>query len=110
LNFSVYDGWWREGYNGQNGWAIGKDEDYDNPDQQDEDDAESLYDTLETEIIPLYYQERSSDGLPAEWIGRMKESIRTLAPQFNMRRMVKEYVERMYLPAIRQCEPTDKED
>jgi starch phosphorylase len=100
LNFSVLDGWWREGYNGQNGWAIGKDVDYDNPDMQDEADAESLYDILENEIIPLYYQERSSDGLPGDWIARVKESIRTLAPQFSMRRMLKEYVERMYLPAM----------
>jgi starch phosphorylase len=102
LNFSVYDGWWREGYNGQNGWAIGKDVDYDNPDLQDEADAESLYDILENEIIPLYYQERSADGLPGEWIGRMKESIRTLAPQFGMHRMVKEYVDRLYLPAMQK--------
>lgn len=105
LNFSVYDGWWREGYNGQNGWAIGRDTDYDNPDLQDEADAESLYDILENEIIPLYYQERSSDGLPGEWIGRVKESIRTLAPQFSMRRMVKEYTERLYLPALQKRDP-----
>jgi glycogen phosphorylase len=102
LNFSVYDGWWREGYNGQNGWAIGKDFDYDNPDLQDEADAESLYDILENDIIPLYYEERSADGLPGEWIGRMKESIRTLAPQFGMHRMVKEYVDRLYLPAMQK--------
>jgi starch phosphorylase len=104
LNFSVLDGWWREGYNGQNGWAIGKDVDYDNPELQDEVDSESLYDTLENEIIPLYYQVRSSDGLPGDWIARVKESIRTISPQFCMRRMVKEYVERMYLPAL---EPRD---
>lgn len=101
LNFSVLDGWWREGYNGKNGWAIGEDVDIEDSEQQDEADAESLYDTLENEIIPLYYQERSSDGLPGEWLGRMKESIRTLAPQFSMRRMVLDYVERMYLPAMR---------
>lgn len=100
LNFSVLDGWWREGYNGQNGWAIGRDLDYDNADQQDEADAESLYDVLENEIIPLYYQERSSDGLPGDWIVRVKEAIRTLAPQFSTRRMVKEYLERFYIPAM----------
>jgi glycogen phosphorylase len=99
LNFSVLDGWWREGYNGKNGWAIGKDIDYDNPDLQDEADAENLYDILENEIIPLFYQLRSSDGLPSEWIGRVKESIRTLAPQFSMRRMVLDYVEHLYKPA-----------
>jgi glycogen phosphorylase len=100
LNFSVLDGWWREGYNGQNGWAIGRDMDYDNPEHQDEVDSESLYDILENEIIPLYYQIRSSDNLPGDWIFKVKESIRTLAPQFSMRRMVKEYVEDMYLCAI----------
>jgi starch phosphorylase len=56
LNFSVLDGWWREGFNGSNGWAIGNDEDYDDPNKQDEVDAASLYNTLENEIIPLYYQ------------------------------------------------------
>jgi starch phosphorylase len=100
LNFSVLDGWWREGYNGQNGWAIGKDVDYDNPDIQDAEDAASLYDILENEIVPLYYQSRSSDGLPGEWLSRMKESIRTIGPQFSMRRMVKEYVDHLYLPAM----------
>jgi starch phosphorylase len=100
LNFSVLDGWWREGYNGKNGWAIGDDSDYNNEALQDEADAESLYDTLENEIIPLYYQERSSDGLPGEWLAMVKESIRTLAPQFSMRRTVKEYTERMYMLAM----------
>ncbi len=99
LNFSVLDGWWREGYNGENGWAIGRDTDYDDPELQDETDAESLFDILENEIVPLYYRVRSSDGLPADWIARVKESIRTLSPQFSMRRMVVDYVERLYLPA-----------
>jgi glycogen phosphorylase len=100
LNFSVLDGWWREGYNCQNGWAIGKDIDYENADLQDADDAESLYDILENEIVPLYYQLRSSDGLPSEWIARVKESIRINGPQFSMRRMVREYLDRLYLPAM----------
>jgi starch phosphorylase len=108
LNFSAYDGWWREGYNGQNGWAIGKDIDYLNPDLQDKEDAESLYDILENEIVPLYYQLRSSDGLPGEWIGRMKQSIRTIGPQFSMRRMVKEYIERLYLPAMQEYSVPEK--
>lgn len=102
LNFSVLDGWWREGYNGKNGWAIGSDVDYADPEEQDEADAESLYDTLENEIIPLYYRVTSSDGIPIEWLARMKESIRTLAPHFCTRRMVKEYLERMYLPAMQK--------
>lgn len=100
LNFSVYDGWWREGYNGLNGWAIGKDADSQDPELQDKRDAQSLYDILENEIVPLYYQDRSLEGLPGEWLLRMKESIRTLAPQFSTRRMVREYVETMYIPAM----------
>ena len=100
LNFSVMDGWWREGYNGQNGWAIGSDTDVENQDLQDEQDAISLLDTLENEIVPLYYQIRSSDNLPGEWINRMKESIISLSPRFGMTRMVKEYLDDYYLPAI----------
>ncbi|RPJ37406.1 MAG: alpha-glucan family phosphorylase, partial [Chloroflexi bacterium] len=68
LNFSVLDGWFREGYNGKNGWAIGTDHEYSDPNQQDEFNAKSLYETLENEIIPLYYHKREIDGLPNEWI------------------------------------------
>ncbi|MCJ7694754.1 MAG: alpha-glucan family phosphorylase [Anaerolineaceae bacterium] len=100
LNFSVLDGWWREGFNGQNGWAIGDETEYATEEEQDEADALSLYETLENEIIPLYYQQRSADGLPADWLAKVKESIRTLAPQFSMRRMVKEYMTNYYVPAI----------
>jgi len=99
LNFSVLDGWWREGYNGNNGWAIGDDSDYSDPNQQDDADANSLYDTLENEIIPMYYDERSADNLPVEWIAREKECIRTLVPQFCTRRMVKEYMTELYFPS-----------
>jgi starch phosphorylase len=100
LNFSVYDGWWREGFNGKNGWAIGQDMDFADPNQQDDMDALSLYNTLENEIIPLYYTSRSADGMPNEWIARMKESMRTLIPQFSTRRMLKEYINNAYLPAM----------
>jgi starch phosphorylase len=101
LNFSILDGWWREGYNGRNGWAIGEDvQETTNPQEQDAKDALSLYDTLEKEIIPLYYEQRSADNLPSEWIARIKENIRTLAGQFSTRRMLMEYMGRMYEPAI----------
>ncbi len=100
INCSVLDGWWREAYNGENGWAIGEDRDYDDPEAQDAADAESLYRLLEEEIVPLYYLKRSADGLPGEWLGMMKRSIRTIAPRFSMRRMVKEYIREMYLPAM----------
>jgi len=104
LNLSVLDGWWREAFNGRNGWAIGEDKDLDDPAAQDEADAESLYQALEHEIIPLYYLARSADNLPTQWISRVKESIRTLAPRFCMRRMLKEYVADMYLPALPKTE------
>lgn len=101
LNFSVLDGWWREGYNGKNGWAIGEDLDSaDDIEKQDAADALSLYETLENEIVPLYYEHRSADNLPGEWIARIKENIRSIAGQFSMRRMVKEYMTNMYEPAI----------
>lgn len=108
LNFSILDGWWREGYNGRNGWPIGSDIDYDDPEVQDRMDAQSLYETLENEIIPLYYKRKTEDGLPVEWIDLMKESIRTLAPQFSMRRMVKEYCQELYIPAMNHVEPVQQ--
>ncbi len=101
LNFSVLDGWWREGFNGDNGWAIGDDTEFTDTNLQDEADAESLYDTLENSIVPLYYTARTADGMPVDWIAKIKESIRTLMPQFTMRRMLKEYVTQMYLPAMK---------
>jgi starch phosphorylase len=100
LNFSVLDGWWREAFNGRNGWAIGEDREPAAPEIQDPADAENLYSTLENDIIPLYY-ERDQNGIPREWLERIKESIRTVTPQFSTRRMLKEYVERLYVPALR---------
>ena len=99
LNFSILDGWWIEGYNGENGFAIG-DEDRDasaseTDDSDDARDAESMYSTLENQIIPAFYGIDDS-GLPADWIRRMKNSIATLAPQFSSDRMVAEYVKRIY--------------
>ena len=96
LNFSVLDGWWQEGFNGDNGWAIGDETDYATPEEQDAKDAASLYDTLENQIVPLYYENGLGEMSPG-WVKKMKESIATLAPQFSTRRMVKQYVEEMYL-------------
>ena len=96
----VLDGWWREGFNGSNGWAIGDDREYANDEEQDAAEAGSLYTTLEKEILPLYYENRSPEDMPLEWIGRMKQSIRTLAPLFGTRRMLKEYAQDMYLAAM----------
>ncbi len=100
LNFSILDGWWRESFNGRNGWAIGEDKEQVSSDIQDKADADSLYNTLENEIIPAFY-DRDVDNIPHAWLARVKESIRTVAPQFSTRRMVKEYVEKLYLPALK---------
>ncbi|MEX2143134.1 MAG: alpha-glucan family phosphorylase [Anaerolineales bacterium] len=102
LNFSILDGWWREGYNGNNGWVIGQDADHLDPREQDEKDAASLYDVLENKIIPLYYDERTPHRASEAWLAMVKESIRSLAPRFSARRMVKEYLNDMYLPAMEQ--------
>jgi starch phosphorylase len=101
LNFSVLDGWWREGFNGQNGWAIGRDMEYANAEEQDAEDAQSLYDTLEKKIVPLYY-ERNQHKIPVEWLKLVREDLRTLVPQFSLRRMLKEYTNDFYLPAMRK--------
>jgi starch phosphorylase len=111
LNFSILDGWWREGFNGQNGWAIGEDRDFEDEQAQDEAEAESLYTILENEIIPLYYNHRAPGALPNEWLRMVKESIRTLAPRFSMRRMLKEYMTDLYLPALQSdAQLTKKEN
>jgi starch phosphorylase len=104
LNFSILDGWWREGYNGKNGWVIGEDEELPDPAAQDERDANSLYEVLEDKIIPLYYDDRTPNQASAAWLAMVKESIRSLAPRFSARRMLKEYIQRMYLPAMEQGE------
>ncbi len=96
LNFSVLDGWWREGFNGNNGWSIGEEREYVDQNAQDDADARSLYDTLENEIVPLYYESRSADNLPHGWLEKVKESIRTMAPQFSTRRMLTEYLGQAY--------------
>lgn len=106
-NCSILDGWWNEGYNGKNGWAIGEEREYHDQNAQDEADSISLYTQLEDEIIPTYF-DRDADGLPHRWLAVMKEAIRTCAPAFSMRRMVKEYTRRFYVPAIQlsqQIEP-----
>jgi glycogen phosphorylase len=99
LNFSVLDGWWREAYNGRNGWAIGRDGEAISQEAQDEEDAEDLYQKLESEIIPLYYA-RDPKEVSHGWLRLIKESMKTIIPRFSTRRMVKEYVDRLYVPAV----------
>jgi starch phosphorylase len=96
LHLSVRDGWWHEGYNGANGWAIGDSLETSSPDKEDEADAQALYRLLEQEIVPLYY-ERDRAGVPHGWIRIVKEAIRSVVPIFCTRRMLKEYTERIYL-------------
>jgi len=98
LNLSTLDGWWEEAYLPEVGWAIGRGETYDNPDYQDQVEAEALYDLLERDVVPTFY-ERGADGLPRRWITRMKASIGALCHYFNTHRMVGEYTTRFYLPA-----------
>ena len=99
MNLSVLDGWWKEGYNGANGWGIEPLVGNQDIQAQDEHDAQQLYRILEQEAIPLYYQ-RDLDGIPRGWLQLMKESLRTNAPRFCTKRMVKEYVDTMYAPAM----------
>ncbi|MGD0094305.1 MAG: alpha-glucan family phosphorylase, partial [Planctomycetota bacterium] len=98
LNCSILDGWWCEGTDGQNGWTIGRGEEYTDLEYQDEVESHALYDLLEKRIIPLFYQ-RGSDDLPREWIRRMKRAIHTAATLFSTNRMVREYFEKSYAPA-----------
>lgn len=98
LNFSVMDGWWAEAYRPGLGWAIGRDRADDDPEVQDAIDAESIYDLLEQEVVPAFY-DRDADGVPARWVAWMKRSTSALAPVFNTNRMVSEYAERAYAPA-----------
>jgi starch phosphorylase len=99
LNASVLDGWWDEGYHPSLGWAIGNGEQYppEGEELQDAIEAEALYDLLETDILPAFY-DRGRDGLPREWIAMMKRSIKTLAARFSTDRMLREYTEHYYVP------------
>ena len=102
LNLSVLDGWWPEGYSSGTGWTIGWGEEYDDHDYQDAVEGHLLYDTLEREVIPLFYK-RDADGLPREWIKDIKTTLKRLGYAFSSNRMVAEYTERFYLDADRDC-------
>src|SRR3954465_10075299 len=100
INLGVLDGWWREGYNSSNGWAIGAEIDNGSNEFQNEVDRSSLYQLLENQIVPLYYAK--PDGkLPLAWLQLMRDSIRSVTPVFNTQRMVKEYTEQLYVHAAR---------
>ena len=98
LNLSVLDGWWAEAFDGLNGFAIGMGEQHSIPEVQDARDGVSLMEALRSTVIPLYYA-RDRDGLPRQWIGRMKRAIRTLGWRFSADRMVIDYVRHTYRAA-----------
>jgi len=98
LNLSILDGWWAEAYDGANGFAISKGTSHVNEQVTDARDAQSLYEVLEKQVVPLYY-DRDIDGLPRFWIKRMMNSISSLAWRFSAHRMVADYVQLAYLPA-----------
>jgi starch phosphorylase len=101
LNLSILDGWWDEAYQPGLGWAIGSGEEYADQEYQDRIEAGSLYELLERDVVPLFY-DCSGDGLPRGWIAMMKRSMQALCPVFNTNRMVQQYVETAYLPAREQ--------
>ncbi len=98
LNLSVIDGWWAEAYEPGLGWAIGRGEEYDDVELQDQLEASALYDVLEHEIVPLFY-DRGPDGLPRRWISRVKNAMEAFCPRFNTTRLVQDYLREFYLPA-----------
>jgi starch phosphorylase len=98
VNLSVLDGWWDEGYTGDNGWAIGGRETNPDDGEQDQADSKDLYRLLEEEVVPLYYR-RNEDDVPDGWTAQMRRSIATTIWRFSTIRMLHEYVEHMYLPA-----------
>jgi len=109
INLSILDGWWLEGYNGQNGWAIGSSVNYDDQELQDADDSNSLYDLLEHEIVPLYYK-RDENGIPQDWLDKIKVSFYSTITDYSAHRMVWNYVNKYYLPAMRRAEKISQEE
>lgn len=98
IHMSVLDGWWWEAYQPGLGWAVGRDRVDDDPEAQDAFDAASIYDLLENEVVPTFY-DRDGDGIPRDWVARMKASVAAFGPVFNTSRMVAEYAETAYTPA-----------
>jgi glycogen phosphorylase len=109
LNCSILDGWWDEGYNGNNGWAIGRGEEYDDKEYQDKVESAAFYQILENEMIPLFY-DRGPDNIPENWIRMMKRSMTSLGPIFNTNRMVTEYTERFYIPLVERYDMLKKDE
>ncbi|MDD3472424.1 MAG: alpha-glucan family phosphorylase, partial [Syntrophaceae bacterium] len=109
LSLSILDGWWDEGYQTDNGWAIGSGEEYENTEYQDEIESRDLYDLLEQSVVPLFY-ERGIDDIPRDWISMIKRSITSVCPIFNSHRMVSDYIEQSYVPCATTSEVLKKND
>jgi glycogen phosphorylase len=104
LNISIPDGWWCEAEGlGENGWSIGRGEVYESPEEQDKIESQTLYEILEREVAPMFYQS-GHNLLPREWVHRMKSAIKTISPVFNTHRMVQDYTQRFYVPATARSE------
>ena len=95
LHFSVLDGWWVEGYEEKAGWALPLDKTYDNQDLQNQLDSETIYNIIENDVVPLFY-DRDKDNIPTGWVGYVKNSIAHVAPKFTMQRMIDDYQNRFY--------------
>ncbi len=109
LNCSILDGWWDEAYNPELGWAIGAGEEYEDTNLQDDIESKALYDLLEREIVPMFYQ-RGRDGLPREWIHYMKACMRNIGQSMSSHRMLMDYSNQFYFPALKNCRRLVKDD
>lgn len=109
MNFSVLDGWWREGFNGNNGWSIGRESDFKDESRQDQEDTASFYSVLEEKILPLYFSRKIDNYYSQGWLDSLKESLSTLLPRYSTHRMVQDYVTMLYAPSATAAAVFDAE-
>jgi alpha-glucan phosphorylase-like protein len=99
-HLSIGDGWWAEGYTGENGWIIEGNTESTDHEAVDAADAEALYQLIEREIVPTFY-DRDGSGIPTKWLSIVRRAVHSVTPRFSARRMVKQYADEMYAPALR---------
>lgn len=109
INLSILDGWWDEGYSDETGFKIGNGEEYDNVEVQDHLESQLLYDALEREVIPLFY-DRNENGLPEKWLHKMKASIQMAGQDYSTHRMLQDYTQKFYIPAFEYVEKLREND
>ncbi|MGJ7907007.1 alpha-glucan family phosphorylase [Actinopolyspora sp. H202] len=109
LNLSVRDGWWDEMYDGHNGWAIPNADGVSDPERRDDLEANALYELITEHVAPMFY-ERNSDGLPGRWMSMVRHTLATLGPKVHSSRMVREYVDNHYSPAVRSVQAATAND